>query len=63
MYVLGPQKNHLIQTVLLRTHNTCFGLVQRKIIFNYTLLLGKGLGGGGVHEKDSILTNSEDKMK
>ena len=24
-YVLGSQKNHLIETVLLSTHNICFG--------------------------------------
>ena len=24
-YVLGAQKNHLIETVLLSTHNICFG--------------------------------------
>ena len=24
-YVLGAQKNRLIKTVLLRTHNICFG--------------------------------------
>ena len=25
-YVLGAQKNHLIDTVILSTHNLCFGL-------------------------------------
>ena len=25
IYVLGAQKNGLIETVLLRTHNICFG--------------------------------------
>ena len=25
LYVLGAQKNHLIETVLLNTHNICFG--------------------------------------
>ena len=28
-YVLGAQKNHLIETVLLSTHNICFGLEMR----------------------------------
>ena len=41
MYVLGPQKNRLSETVLLSTHNICFGCELRKMIFNYTLLLGK----------------------
>ena len=30
----------LIETVLLSTHNKCFGCDIRKIIFNYTLLSG-----------------------
>ena len=37
-YVLGAQKNHLIETVLLSTHNICFGWEIRKIIFHYALL-------------------------
>ena len=32
-HVLGAQKNHLIETVLLSTHNTCFGWEIRKLIF------------------------------
>ena len=31
-FVLGAQKNHLIETVLLSTHNICFGWEIRKII-------------------------------
>ena len=27
---MGAQKNHLIESVLLRTHNICFGQVKRK---------------------------------
>ena len=38
--VLGAQKNRLIETVLLSTHNICLGLVIRKIIFYYILLPG-----------------------
>ena len=34
--VLCPQKNRLIETVLLSTYNTCFGYEIRKFIFNYT---------------------------
>ena len=37
---LGAQKNRLIETVLLSTHNICFRLEIRKIIFQYTLLSG-----------------------
>ena len=43
-YVLGVQKNRLIETVLLSTHNICFGLEIRKLNFWYTLLT-KVLGG------------------
>ena len=37
-YVLGAQKNGLIETVLLSTHNICFGRDIRKFNFRYTLL-------------------------
>ena len=37
-YVLGTQKNRLIETVLLSTHNICFGREIRKLNFRYTLL-------------------------
>ena len=37
-HVLGAQKNHLIETVLLSTHNICFGLEIRKLNFHYALL-------------------------
>ena len=37
-YVLGAQKNRLIETVLLSTHNICFGWELRKSVFRYTLL-------------------------
>ena len=40
-YVLGVQKNHLIETVLLSTHNIAFGWEIRKIFF--VTLLTKGL--------------------
>ena len=36
----GAQKNRLIETVLLSTHNICFGLEIKKIIFQYALLSG-----------------------
>ena len=36
-YVLGAQKNRLIETVLLSTHNICFGFDIRKIDFRYAL--------------------------
>ena len=32
------QKNQLIETVLLSTHNICFGLEIRKLFFWYALL-------------------------
>ena len=38
MYVMGAQKNRLIERVLLSTHNICFGWEIRKIIFHYALL-------------------------
>ena len=37
-YVLGAQKNRLIETVLLSTHNICFGWEIRKLFFFYALL-------------------------
>ena len=37
-YVLGAQKNRLIETVLLSTHNICFGWEIRKLFFRYALL-------------------------
>ena len=37
-YVLGAQKNCLIETVLLSTNNICFGWEIRKINFRYALL-------------------------
>ena len=37
---MGAQKNRLIETVLLSTHNICFGLEIKKIIFQYTHLSG-----------------------
>ena len=36
----GAQKNRLIETVLLSTHNICFGREIRKIIFSCALLSG-----------------------
>ena len=36
--VLGAQKNRLIETVLSRTHNICFGCEIRKMNCNYALL-------------------------
>ena len=42
IYVLGAQKNCLTETVLLSTHNICFSLEIRKLIFNYALV-SKGL--------------------
>ena len=41
-YVLGAQENRLIETVLLSTHNICFGWEIRKLNFWYALLT-KGL--------------------
>ena len=32
-YVLCAQKNRLIETILLSTHNICFGLEIRKLFF------------------------------
>ena len=36
----GAQKNRLIETVLLSTHNICFDEEMRKMLFNYALLSG-----------------------
>ena len=38
--VLGALKNRLVETVVLSTHNICFGWGIRKIIFSYALLSG-----------------------
>ena len=35
---MGAQKNRLIETVLLSTHNICFGCEIRKLNFRYALL-------------------------
>ena len=35
---LGAQKSRLIETVLLSTHNICFGREIKKIVFQYTLI-------------------------
>ena len=37
-YVLGAQKNRLIETVLLSTNNICLGWEIRKLNFRYPLL-------------------------
>ena len=37
-YVLGAQKSCFSETVLLRTHNMCCGLVGRKVILHLALL-------------------------
>ena len=37
-YILGAQKNRLIETDLLSTHNICFGLEIRKLNFDYAPL-------------------------
>ena len=43
--VLGTQKNRHIETVLLSTHNICFGWEIRKIIFQYALFPGVWIFG------------------
>ena len=40
---MGAQKNRLIETVLLSTHNICFGLAIRKKYFFWYALLTKVL--------------------
>ena len=50
---MGTQKNHLIETVLLSTHNICFGWEIRKIFFYYALF-AQGLIRV-CHEKNLIL--------
>ena len=37
-YVLGAQMNRLIETVLLSTHNICFGCKIRKSFFCFSIL-------------------------
>ena len=39
---MGAQKNHLIEAVLLSTHNICFNGEIRKIILSYALLFRHG---------------------
>ena len=41
---MGAQKNRLIETVLLSTHNICFTSEIRKLGFNLALLSGGGKG-------------------
>ena len=41
-YVLGAQKNRLIETVLLSTHNICFGREIRQLTF-CCAVLSKGM--------------------
>ena len=36
--MLGAQKSCFSETVLLRTHNMCCGLVERKVILHQALL-------------------------
>ena len=50
--VLGAQKNRLIETVLLSTHNICFEWEIKQIVFQYTLLSG-GLLCWLVYKEDS----------
>ena len=59
MCVLGAQKNRLIETLHLSTHNIGFGCEIRKIVFNYTLLSG-GLCPDKVHKPtvSDEMTNS-----
>ena len=38
-FVLGAQKSHLIEAVLLSAHNICFGREIRKLIFNHALFI------------------------
>ena len=40
---LGAQKNRLIETVLLSTHNICFGLEMRKLILRSLVWRFNGL--------------------
>ena len=42
-YVLGAQKNRIIERVVLSIHKICFGWEIRKLFFWYSLL-NKGLG-------------------
>ena len=37
---MGAQKNSLIETIRLSTHNICFGWEIKKIVFQYALLSG-----------------------
>ena len=37
-YILGAQKSRFSETVLLRTHSMCSGLVERKVILHQALL-------------------------
>ena len=55
-YVLGAQKNRLIETVLLSTHNICFGCEIRKIFFCYALLT-EGLKFNSTAELGMFLVN------
>ena len=45
---MGTQKNRFIDTILLSTHNICFGWEIRKLFFRYAILT-KGLLSYGLH--------------
>ena len=49
----SAQKNRLIETVLLSTHNICFGREIRKIVFCYALL------SGGLDMYNSFLVSND----
>ena len=59
-YFLGAQKNHLIERVVLSTHNTNFGCERRKSVFDYVLLqrglLFIGAGKTLIRQSDQIVT-------
>ena len=56
-FVLGAQKNCLIETVLLSTHNICFGREIRKNIFLYTLLSRSPYTQSSIFSYPSIISS------
>ena len=55
---MGAQKDRLIETVLLSTHNICFGWEIEKIIFSYVLLSGDLLNVNICPSQDTAILTS-----
>ena len=59
---MGAQKNRLIETVLLSTHNICFGSEMKKIVFQYALLSG-GLFYSATYKLDVLFMRHKQRVQ